>query len=97
MPNIDTILERLGLCRLSFFQKMKDNYSRIISMTQKRSQRLEARIETLNDETINLKTRLEESEFFRKYYEDLASPPDRMAAKLAWQARFTQGSRRYNG
>lgn len=95
MPNLDSILQFFGLCRNSHFTQMQDNYSRIISMTQKRSQRLEKRVHDLNEENVNLKTKLERSEFFCQAYADLLPPPDKYATEEAWKARSSIKARRY--
>lgn len=44
MTNLDIWLEKLGLCRLSFYRKMKQGYAQIISMKTRQVQRLQDKI-----------------------------------------------------
>lgn len=93
MTNLDIWLEKLGLCRLSFYTKMKQGYAQIISMKTKQVQRNEAKLRSQEEEIIKLKNDLERVKFFMVAYHDLCTPPDRYAVDQAWKARNSQGGR----
>ena len=92
----DQTLLRMGLCRTQYFNDMKANYGKVISMAQGQARRAKASAQDLHYEAEMLRQKLERAQFERDYFQDLVSPRDKIALQEAWKARETQKSQVFN-